>query len=440
MVYFGSSLPAAFVDGTTALIVCRAVSGVGAALIMPATLSIITNTFGPDQRGRAVGLWAGVAGGSGGFGVVLSGALLEGFSWRSIFVVNTLLSAAILLIALRVVPATRGRSDVPLDPPGTLFSVLGLTALVYAIISGGDEGWLRAETLGAALLGVLAVAHFVVVERRSAAPLLRVDLFRIPAFGSGALMVCLQFFSLFGFLFVVLQYLQDVRGFSPFPAGLATLPFALPIMVTAPLAPALAVRLGLRRLTMVGFALMTAAFLVLAQVELGTSFAWFAFGQVLFGLGFGLTTTPATTTIVSSLPPERQGIASSVNDVAREFGGAVGIAVFGSLLTSLYSSGVDKAAGALPPPAREGVRDSITAATEVARSAGPAGKALVQQAQSSFVDGMSLALYVAAAVLAVGTLVLARTTRDASADPGVVGDPAAPYPHEPAQRRETLAA
>ena len=379
VVFGGASLAAIFVSDPATLIGLRAVIGVGAALVMPTTLSIITNVFPPEERGRAVGIWAGVAGAGAIIGLLLSGAILEWFSWPAVFAVNVVLAAVAFAAAIPIVPTSRSSQRVRLDPLGALLSSLGLFALVFAIIEAPQYGWLDPVTLIGLGVGALLLVAFVLFELARRDPMLDPRLFASRGFGIGSLSLTLQFFAQFGFLFIALQYLQFVLGYSPLEAGLSMLPMALMLMVISPRAPKLARRLGVRVVGGVGLALMGVGFLVFTTLEPDSSYWRFGLGALITGVGLALATAPATTAIVSSLPGHKQGVASAVNDLAREVGGAFGIAVLGTLLNAGYRNDVTPATADLPAPAAHAAEDSIAAATQIAEQAGPRGAALLEQ-------------------------------------------------------------
>ncbi len=407
VVFGGASLAAMFVNEPSTLIGLRAVIGVGAALVMPTTLSIITNVFPPEERGRAVGIWAGIAGAGAIIGLLLSGTLLEWFSWPSVFAVNVTLAVLAFAATIPIVPTSRSPRRVRLDPVGALLSSLGLFGLVFAIIEAPQEGWLDPLTVAGFGLGVLLIVAFVLFELAREQPMLDPRLFARRGFGVGSLSLTLQFFAQFGFLFIALQYLQFVLGYSPLEAGASILPMALMLMAISPRAPALARRLGVRLVGGAGLALMGVGFLVFTTLGVDSSYWRFGIGALITGVGLALATAPATTAIVSSLPAHRQGIASAVNDLAREVGGAFGIAVLGSVLNSGYRSDIAPATAPLPQPAGEAARDSIAAAAQVAQHAGPRGVALLEQAEHAFVSGLSTALLVGASVLFAASVLVA---------------------------------
>jgi EmrB/QacA subfamily drug resistance transporter len=365
---------------------------------MPTTLSIITNVFPPQERGRAVGIWAGIAGAGAIIGLLLSGTLLEWFSWPSVFAVNVTLAALAFAATIPIVPTSRSSKRVRLDPVGALLSSLGLFGVVFAIIEAPQHGWLDPVTLTGFATGLLLLVAFVLFELARDEPMLDPRLFAGRGFGIGSLSLTLQFFAQFGFLFVALQYLQFVLGYSPLKAGASILPMALMLMAISPRAPRLAARLGVRVVGGVGLALMGVGFLVFTNLDVDSSYWLFGTGALITGIGLALATAPATTAIVSSLPAHRQGIASAVNDLSREVGGAFGIAVLGSVLNSGYRS--DMTAGG---PAK----DSIAAAAEIAQQTGSRGAALLQQAEHAFVNGLSTSLLVGACVLFAASVLVA---------------------------------
>jgi EmrB/QacA subfamily drug resistance transporter len=365
------ALAATQIDDPSALIAVRAFMGLGAALIMPTTLSIITSAFPPGERDRAVGTWAGVAGGSALLGLLVSGALLEVASWPSVFVLNVVLAALAGLGTLVAVPAREARERTALDLGGALLSALALFALVWAFIEGPNRGWTDSLILGGFVAAVVLGAAFVAWELRRDEPMLDPRLFALRGFTAGSLSVFVQFFAAFGVIFVLLQFLQLVLGYSPLEAGAALAPMAAVMIAVAPRVPRLVQRVGVRPVGPVGLGLMAIALLVISTMDRGSSYWHLLAGGLLLGLGMALAATPATTAIVESLPEEKQGVASAVNDASREVGGALGIAVLGSVLADHV--------GHLGPGMNP----------------------------MDFVDGFSAALLVAAAVLAAGAAIVA---------------------------------
>jgi EmrB/QacA subfamily drug resistance transporter len=327
---------ASFASTAGQLIGLRAVMGVGAAFIMPVTLSVVTTVFPPEERGKAVGTWVGVAAGGAVIGLVASGVLLEFFAWQAIFALNVVLATVALVGTIAFVPSTRESNPVRLDPVGVLLSVSGLGALVGGIIEGPERGWGDALTIGALGAGILGLVLFVIWELRRSELMLDPRNFLRRGFGAGSASLTVQFFAMFGFLFLALPYLQLVQGFSPLQAAGALLPMAVVVMPLSRVAPALTARTGVRVTGAAGLTLMAIGFVILATLAPGSSYWQFLVGLLPFGAGVALAGAPATTAIVASLPREKQGVASAVNDVSRELGGALGIAVLGSLQNTQY--------------------------------------------------------------------------------------------------------
>ncbi|SNQ45750.1 Major Facilitator Superfamily transporter [Frankia canadensis] len=407
LVVFGAaSAVAPFTGSAATLIGLRAVLGLGAAFVMPATLSTITGTFPRERRAAAVGVWTAVAGSSAILGVLASGLLLEKWSWRAVFVLGVALAAVSVAGTWRFVPDTADPNSPPIDVVGAVIAVAGLGALVYSIIEAPENGWLSAVTLGGLGVGVVLLVGFVAWELRTASPLLDPRLFTRPAFAAGSLSIALQFFAFFGLIFVIMQYLQLVRGDSPLIAAVSMLPLTAGIMPSSRLAPRLVAAVGSRICCVSGLVLVTAGMVVLSRLDDGSSYLVVAFGLFPLGFGMGLAMTPATTAITDSLPARMQGVGSAVNDLSRELGGALGIAVLGSLLGSAYRSHLTLP-DAVPPALADRARSSFGLAAHL-------GEPIRTHAQTAFVDGLGIALLGGAAVTALAALavtVLLRAPR-----------------------------
>lgn len=438
---FGAAATAALVvQDPTTLIGLRAAMGAGAAGVMPATLSIITTVFPPEERGRAVGVWVGVAGGGAVLGLFASGALLEVFPWNSFFALNVALAVLALAGTALVVPSSRDAAAPPLDPVGALGGLLAVAGLVFGIIEGPERGWTDPVTLGALAVAAVSLPAFVLWELHSSAPMLNPRLFRLRGFGTGTLALTVQFFGSFGLFFTILQYLQYVADRSPLRAAVALLPLPLVLIPLARRAPRIADRLGPGRVISAGMALSGAGLFVVSRLGTELHYWQLSAGLVLFGAGMGLAGTPATTAVTAALPPQKQGVGSAVNDTSRELGSALGIAVLGTILNSGYRSGLADALTGLPPEVGEHARSSIAflrAGGSQLDRLGPRGQQLADAARHSFVHATGTALTTAAAVLLVTAAVVAvlAPRRQHPNTPA-----AGPIPRTPAADLPTVAA
>ncbi len=407
LVVFGAAAAFGMVtEDAGQLIALRAAMGVGAAAIMPTTLSVITTSFPEAERPRAIGIWVGVVGGGAVLGLIVTATLLQWYAWNSFFGLNVVLATLGLIGTLAVVPDSTDEHPPALDVVGALFSLVGVSGLVAGIIEGPERGWSDPVTAGALVAGLVGLVGFVWWELRVAEPLLDMRLFRVRGFSAGSLAIAAQFFASFGLFFTILQYLQFVVGYSPLRATLCLLPLPLFVLPLARTAPRIAQRVGFRRVTPLGLALSAAGLVIIAMVGTDLVYWRLALGLALFGAGMGLAGTPATTEITSSLPRSKQGVASAVNDVSREVGSALGIAILGSALNQTYRDGVASVAASLPQQAGEYVTRSIafTQSPEIAKL-GEAGQRVVEAARSAFVDGIGTALFTAAAVVALAAVV-----------------------------------
>ncbi|MGB2570608.1 MFS transporter [Micromonospora citrea] len=421
-----ASLLSAYAQNPAQLIAARALMGVGGAAIMPVTLSIISNVFDPRERARAIGVWAGAVGLAVAIGPILGGALLENFWWGSVFLINLPVVAIGLVLVAVLVPESRDPHPGRVDLLGVLLSVVGLVALTYGIIDGGEHGFGR-PTVWVAIVGGLAVlAWFVAHERRSDHPSLDVRLFRVPRFAAPVAIVGLVFFAAMGVLFFSSFYLQLVRGYSPLETGLLFLPFAGAQLVFAPRSAAMVRRYGGRAVAVVGLALTSVALGALAVVGETTPIWVVLLFFFLQGAGMANIMPPATESIMSALPREKAGVGSAVSNTIRQVGGALGVAVLGSVLSASYRADIATAVDGLPASARDAATESISGAYAAAAQLGPAGPTLIAAANESYVSAMHWAAGLAAAVAALGILVVLRWIPGRAAGPAatpVAGEP-----------------
>ncbi|HEY3139646.1 MAG TPA: MFS transporter [Acidimicrobiales bacterium] len=400
---FGSLL-SALVSSGNELLACRAITGVGAALIMPGTLSTITSVFPAEQRSRAVGVWSGFAMGGGTLGLLGSGLLLQQFWWGSVFVVAAGIALVTFVVIALAVPSTRSSRPVSLDPAGTALSAIGVGALVFGIIEGPEHGWTSLLTVGSVLLAVVALVMFVWWELRVEEPLLDPRLFRLAGFGTGAAGLFIMFLALFGFFLVSMQFLQLMLGYSPLKAAVALLP-QMAVMIPLSIAAApLSMRVGQRRLTTIGLVFAALGMASFATLDAHSPYAQFLVCIILVSIGVGLSMTPATTAIVNALPLAKQGVASAVNDTSREIGAALGVAVLGSAFNTAYRSKITPALDGLTPETAASVKEAPAVALETARGLGSGGPDLTVAAQHAFESGLRAAVLLSAALLALGAL------------------------------------
>jgi EmrB/QacA subfamily drug resistance transporter len=408
VVFGGAAAMGMVVTDPDQLILVRMAMGVGAAAIMPTTLSVITTSFPERERPRAVGVWVGIAGGGAVIGLFVTALLLEWFPWSSFFGLNVVF-ALIALVGTRIfVPASVDQEPPSLDIVGALLSLVAIAAFVFGVIEGPVRGWDDPLTLAGLVIGVFGAIAFVLWELRVERPLLDPRLFRVRGFSAGTLTIGVQFLSAFGFFFVALQYLQFVTGRSPLEAAIALLPLPVILLPTARRAPHIAERVGFRRTGPVGLVSMAIGFAILSQLQVDSSYWLFFVGLVFFAFGMGFAGTPATTAITASLPMSKQGVASAVNDTARELGSAFGIAILGSLLNQGYRDGMLQAVAGLPSAAAERVLGSVafTAAPELA-AFGQRGRQLADAGRAAFVDGVGAAFLAAVLILVVGAVIVA---------------------------------
>lgn len=405
---FGS-LISVFATNANELIATRALMGVGAAAIMPATLAIITRVFEPHERGKAIGLWAGVLGLSVGIGPLVGGVLLEHYWWGSVFLVNVPVVVIALLVIPFLVPESKAVVAAKSDPIGVLLSVTGLSVFIYGVIKGGELATLMdAHVIAPLLAGAVILAQFVIYELRRPEPMIDFKIFKIRAFSAASLAISLIFFALMGATFFLTFYLQFVRGMSPLATGAMLLPMAAGMVIFAPRSAGLVARFGTRWVSFSGMMLVGVSFLTYQVIGVDTSMV--ALGVLLFAMGTGMGTgmAPATTAIMNALPLDRAGAGSAINNTTRQVGGALGVAILGSVLAGTYRSFVAPALASLPSAVRERAGESIGATLAAAHAAGPAGASIVGPAKHAFVDAFHVASLGSAGMAFLGALVVLK--------------------------------
>ncbi|QXC59234.1 DHA2 family efflux MFS transporter permease subunit [Aquihabitans sp. G128] len=432
-----AAMVATFGTETWHLILARAVMGVGAAFIMPGTLSILTNVFkDPLERRKAISIWAGFAGLGGALGTLVSGFLLEHYSWASTFLVNVPICLVALVAGLWLVPNSSDPSEAVLDPPGAVLAVAGLATLLYGIIEAPGHGWASPETLGTVGIAVVLLAAFVWWELRCDHPMLDVRLFKNRSFAIGSSTITLQYMAMFGLYFALAQYLQFAHGYSALETALIGLPIGIFAMVGAPLSAKNVARFGPRRVVGTGLLVSGSGLLVLGLTSSATvSVLVIIVGFSLVGLGNGQTTAPSTTLIMGSVPRAKSGVGSAVNDLSRELGGALGIAVLGSVMSSIYRSEIGGRLTSLPQAVQAKAHSSIVATFDAADAAGKRGDSstaqlLVQQGKEAFGTAFGRTMLLATAVIFVNAAIVwtfqGRHRGAVAPDPADAGTTAGP--------------
>ena len=398
---------ASFADTTAELVAGRAAMGVGAALVYPATLALLLTTFTDvRERATAIGVWSAVSGLSVAIGPVTGGLLLEYFWWGSVFLVTVPLAAVALLAGRLLLRESREGTPARFDCVGVLGSVAGIGLLVWTTIEAPGHGWTSAATLTGYAAATVALGGFIAWEARRTDPLLDVRLFTDRRFSAASGAIALAFFGLFGFIFLITQYFQAVRGYDTLTAGLATLPFALVIGATSPLAIVLMRAVGTTLVVAGGLLTMAAGFALAAGTGLESAY-WgrIIVSMVLMAGGLGLVMGPATEAVMGTLRTEQAGAGSAVNDTAREVGGTVGVAVVGSVMVTVYGPAVRDGLAGVPAAVRDAAGDSVMAGVGVAAGL-PADLAATTTdvVRLAFLDGLSAGSWVCAGVCAVGAL------------------------------------
>jgi EmrB/QacA subfamily drug resistance transporter len=402
-----ASLLSAYAQTPTQLVWARALMGLGAAAIMPQTLSIITNVFEPHERARAIGIWAGAVGLGVAIGPITGGLLLDYFWWGSVFLINVPVIIAGVVGMLILVPESRNPLPGRLDPLGVLLSIVGLVALSYGIIEGGEKAsWLEPAVIGPILGGLAALALFVWHEARIDHPAFDVRLFRDPRMSAAVSAVGLVFFAASGVFFFTTFYMQSVRGLTPLQAGAMMLPFAAAQLIFSPRSAAMVRRFGAKVVCTAGMLLVTAALVGYQFVDQSTPL-W-ALGVVFFIQGSGMANVmpPATESVMSALPREKAGAGSAINNTARQVAVALGVAILGSIVSSVYRNEMSDRLAVLPEGPRHAAGESIGGTMAVAERMGAAGQSLIGPAHAAFVHAMHTAAVASAVIALIGAVVV----------------------------------
>ncbi|MEY9963565.1 EmrB/QacA subfamily drug resistance transporter [Streptacidiphilus sp. MAP12-16] len=407
MVVFGAgSLLCSMATSPAELIGYRAAMGFGGAFVLPATLAIIMNVFERDEQPKAIGIWSGAVGLAIAIGPIAGGLLLAHFWWGSVFLVNVPIVAAALVGMVWLVPDSRDPSPGKLDLLGVALSVVGLVALVYGIIKGGQVAdFAVPQSWVPIVVGIAVLAGFVVYQLRSRNPVLDMGWFRNKQFSGAVVAIGLTFFALMGVTFFGVFYLQSVRGYSPLQAGLLLLPLAVAQLVVSPRARFAVDRFGVKATCVSGMLMIAAAFVGFLLLGRGTGIWVLEIVAFFQGAGMALVMPPATVTIMSSLPREKAGSGSAVNNTFRQVGGSLGVAILGALLSTTYRSGIQDKLGVLPAPLRTPAGESVEGTLGIVEKIGPRAAALVDPAKDAFVHAMHVTALAASGVALIGAVV-----------------------------------
>jgi EmrB/QacA subfamily drug resistance transporter len=409
LLFGGASLGVLLVDTANELIAVRVLMGVGGALIMPATLSIISNVFPREERAKAIGIWSAFAAVGIGLGPFFGGLLLKWFDWSSVFLVNVPVAALALVVGFVLVPDSRDPKPGAFDVLGAVLSIATLLSLVYAIIEAPERGWTNGWILGLFALATVLAAAFVRWELRVREPMLNLSYFRNPRFSIASMGIGLASFSLFGAIFAITQFLQDAHGYSALQAGAAMIPLAFGLMTGAGSGTKLAAKIGTTRVVaagLVGFGVM----LSLTQLWTPDMPYWpLAFWFYFLALSMGWVMGPATSSVMGAVPEQKSGVASAMNDVTRQVAGSLGTAIVGSLISTVYASKIHDSVTSLPESSRVAAEDSVGRADAVAATL-PAdqGAALTHSAGVAFTDALGIGLSVAAVAAVLGAVAVKK--------------------------------
>jgi len=414
LILFGiGSLAAALSNSTGTLIGCRAFQGIGAAIIMPSTLSILTATFRePKERAKAIAIWAGIFGLGMGIGPVVAGILLNHFHWSSVFFINLPVVAIALIGGYLFMEDSRDETATRPDIPGVVLSIAGLFALVYGIIKAGEKSWTTSDVLWSMSMGAVLLVVFAWWETRTKTPMLPLAFFKNMSFTGANIALTLVMFSMFGSMFFMSQYFQSVQGYTPLQAGLRILPMAPVTLVMAINSARVAFRIGTKLTVSLGIFMAAIGMFYLSMIAEVNTVYWEVFiGMAITSAGMGMAMSPATNSIMGSLPVRKAGVGSAMNDTTRQVGGALGVAILGTIMNTTYLHTVGKLSHnpgpALPESALHAIRSSVQSAHIVAeRIADPTiSQKIADTANKGFVSGMADAFLVASILMVVASLV-----------------------------------
>lgn len=418
IVFAASALYAGFLaHSAPELIIARGIMGLGSALVMPTTLSIINNLFPKDELTKAISIWSAIAGIGVMIGGVVGGILLEYIDWNSIFCMSAALAVAGLILNQLIAPESRDEKDLPVDWIGGIFAAVGIFGLVYGITEAPSKGILEGTVLAGLITGLAALVVFALWERKSASPLLDMNLFRNRAFSVSALTLCLAFLAMSAVFFTISQLQQLILGMSPLTASLLMLPIMIPFVVLAPVIPAIVERIGARWTIIAGLSLVAISFLVISAWTVETTYRDMLPPMLVMVCGVSLAMTPSTNILMSSVPRNRSGMGSAMNDTTRELGNSLGVALFGAIISAVYLSNIAGVSGRFSGQVKTGLETSLATALNTAGSLGPEAGSVARAAQNAWMHAFSVAALVATGIVVV-TIIIAFVALPRHRQPG----------------------
>lgn len=392
-------------DRPVEIIAARGLAGVGAAFVMPATLSLLTVVYPAEARTKAVGIWAGVAGSGGISGLIGTGLLLRFWEWQSIFWALAVIGALLFVLTLTIAESREGDAP-PLDWPGAVTIGAAVAVFVFGILEAPAHGWTDPRVYGCMAAGVALAVVFGVIELRRRQPLLDIRLFLDPDFGTGAAAITMVFLGTFALFYLVTQFVQQVMGYTPLATAIALAPLAVPLLTFSSLSSWYLPRVGLRAVVFASMVLVSVGFLCMCTITADATYLDVLWPLLVISSGFGLCTAPTTSAIMTAVPDEKQGVASAANDATREVGGALGIAMAGSILADSYGLHIAQGLTMFPESVRGPASASLAQALAISDRLGPQGSQLTDVSKAAFVEATNASYLVMAAIVGVAALVI----------------------------------
>jgi len=403
-----SAWTAFFADSSTDVILARGIMGLGAALVMPSTLSVVLVVFPPKERGKAIGIWAAMAGIGAPIGLLVGGWAVENYDWEMAFLINVPVILIALVAGAIIVPRSKDEQQRPLDGGGAVLSVLVLGSLLYGIIEGPSLGWTDGRVLGAFATSLITTLLFVYSQKKTEFPLLPLEFFKDRRFSIGLIAISMAFFVMFSFMFMQMLHFQLVRGHSPLSAAIRFFPLPIGLMPAAANSDRLVAKFGRPNVIATGLSLVALGLFLFTQVNIDTSYAQIAATFFLLGLGIGLTMAPSTTAVMDSIPESKAGVGSATNDSSREVGGALGIAIGGSILNEIYQSTIviPASASAKASIIQESFPAAMTVGQQMLAAGNTDGALLIASARESFIEGMVGACVISAIIALLAAIIV----------------------------------